>query len=368
VIGGAAGPIVPDYAGACIAGIFPALMATERSADWLPDCVRDARQVVVLVLDGLGWLQFQARLALAPTLAGMQGRPIQSVVPSTTSTALTSITLALPPGSHGVVGYRVHVGEGAVLNVLRWRTSEGDALERVPPIEFQGRRAFGGTAIPVVTRAEFERTGFTHAFLAGARFTGYRTASSIAVEVQRLLAQGEAYVYAYYDGVDKVAHAYGFGDHYDAELVTTDRIVADIAASLPRDAALLVTADHGQVEVGDRMVRLAADVLDGVEFASGEARFRWLHTKPGAAADVLVAAKELEARELAWVRTRDEAEAEGWFGAVSDVARARLGDVVVAARAPLGFVDDGEPDVALVCRHGSLTEDEMFVPLLALRA
>ena len=63
-------------------------------------------------------------------------------------------------------------------------------------------------------------------------------------------------MYAYYDGIDKVAHAYGFGDHYDSELVAVDRMVGDVADRLPAGALLLITADHGQVDVGSRVEML----------------------------------------------------------------------------------------------------------------
>ena len=59
-----------------------------------------------------------------PTLAAFEGGPITTVAPSTTATALTSITTGLTPGEHGLVGYRIDVG-GEVLNVLRWATSGG---------------------------------------------------------------------------------------------------------------------------------------------------------------------------------------------------------------------------------------------------
>ncbi|HVM10053.1 MAG TPA: alkaline phosphatase family protein [Acidimicrobiales bacterium] len=358
-------PVVPDYAGACIASIIPALLEPGRPAPWLPDVVRGASQIVLLVLDGLGWMQLRERAHVAPTLAAMEGGPVTSVAPTTTSAALTSITVGEPPGSHGVVGYRVHVGERRVLNVLRWRIGDVDGTGIVDPRVFQPRRPFDGRRVPVVTKAEFDHGGFTTALLGGAGIVGYRMPSTIRVEVARLLAAGEPLVYAYYDGVDKIAHAHGFGDHYDAELATTDRLVADVAASLPPGAALLVTADHGQVDVGDRIVEFDPELLDHLELMSGEGRFRWLHARAGRAGDVADAARQLERDGLAWVRTRDEVLADGWFGpTASAAARDRFGDVLVAARAPVSFRDPAEHDFALVCRHGSLTADEMWVPLV----
>ena len=360
-------PVVPDYEGPCIAGIVPALLAPGRPAAWLPEPIREANQIVLLVLDGLGWLQLQARLELAPTLASFSGGAIASVVPSTTSAALTSITVGASPGAHGVVGYRVHVGDGDVLNVLRWQTNAGDATDRIAPGDFQSRVAFGGIDVPVVTKAEFDHGGFTRALLGASPIVGYRAPSTIAVEVHRLLREDARLVYAYYDGVDKIAHAHGFGAHYDAELVTADRLVADIAAALPAGAALLVTADHGQVEVGDRLIELDRDLLDGVAFMSGEGRFRWLHAHPGREPEVLDRAQRYAASGDAWVRTRDEAIGEGWFGPAGPIATARMGDVVLAACAPVAFSDPAEAGFHLICRHGSLTAEEMLVPFLAVR-
>ena len=117
------------------------------------------------------------------------------------------------------------------------------------PNEVQPRRPFLGSAVPVVAKTEFASSGFTQAHLAGVRHVGWRLPSNLAVEVRRLLAAGEPFVYAYYDGIDKIAHEYGLGEHYDAEVAAADRLVADVAAVLPPGAALLVTADHGQVEV-----------------------------------------------------------------------------------------------------------------------
>ena len=66
------------------------------------------------------------------------------------------------------------------------------------------------------------------------RCTACYTPSALVPEVRRLLADGEPFVYAYYDGVDRVAHARGLGEHYDAELRAADRIVADLLEALPR--------------------------------------------------------------------------------------------------------------------------------------
>jgi hypothetical protein len=353
-----------------VRGLVPALLAPRGAPlpPWMPEPIRHAKQVVLLVLDGLGWEQLQANRAHAPTLAAMAGGPITTVAPSTTATALTSITTGLTPGEHGLVGYRIDLG-GDVMNVLRWNTDHGDARRQHEPARVQPFEPFLGESVPVVSKAELENSAFTEAHLRGSRPLGWRTPSGLAVTVGRLLTEGERFVYAYYDGVDKIAHERGFGPYYEAELRAADHLVADVLALLPPGAALLVTADHGQVHVGTNTRTPSADVMRLTRGSSGEGRFRWLHARPGAAEELLAAATDAH-RDVAWVVSRAEIIEAGWFGqVVSPPVAARFGDVALVARAPMSFDDPADSGpYPLVCRHGSLTSAEMFVPLLAAAA
>ncbi|MFN0091786.1 MAG: alkaline phosphatase family protein [Acidimicrobiales bacterium] len=360
--------LLPDYAGACVSNVVPALLEHPSPPLWMPAPVHDADQVVLLVLDGLGWEQLEERRALAPALCGLQGGPISTVAPSTTAAALTSIVTGTPPGEHGVVGYRL-ANESDVLNVLRWTTSRGDARKAIPPRSVQAIPAFCGHRPPVVTKAEFEHSGFSEAHLAPVRFRGYRMTSTLVLEVAHLLRDGEPFIYAYYEGIDKVAHEYGLREHYDAELASADRLVCDLLETLPRGAALLVTSDHGQVDTGDNVVAPAAEVLAQTAWQSGEGRFRWLHARPGRAGALAEAAHEHHGGQ-AWVRTRDEIEKEGWFGPrLSPAAAARLGEVALVAKGAYTFDDPADTGpYRLIGRHGSVTSAEMLVPLLAARA
>jgi len=187
-------------------------------------------------------------------------------------------------------------------------------------------------------------------------------------EVATLLRGGEPFVYAYYDGVDKVAHEYGLGEHFDAELAAADRLVADLLDAVPPGTAVVVTADHGQVHTGDDVVPLDPDVLAHVSFQSGEARFRWLHARPGRA-HLLREAAEAAHGDRAWIRTREELVTGGWFGPrVTPEALGRLGDVAVVARGTVAFTEPTDTGpYHLVGRHGSATPAELDVPLLARR-
>ena len=360
-------PMLPDYGGACLNNVVPALLHRNHAPvpAWLPAGVAGAEQVVLLVLDGLGFEQLSERRALAPALAGLVGGAITSVAPTTTAAALTSLATGRTPSQHGIVGYRIALGHN-VLNVLRWSTPTGDARTRFPPTDFQPIPPFLGEHHPVVSRAEFAQTGFTDAHLAGVRLEGWRVVSSLPVEVGAELAKGESFVYAYYDGIDKVAHEKGLGDHYDAELRAVDHLVEDVLAVLQPGAVLVVTADHGQIEVRTPPIVLDASVVDEVVLFSGEGRFRWLHVEAGRREIVAARCHDLYG-DVAWVRTRDEIVAEQWLGPVptSEIER-RLGDVALVAREPVAFFDPSDTgELRLIARHGSLTSAELLIPLLA---
>jgi predicted AlkP superfamily pyrophosphatase or phosphodiesterase len=379
-------PVLPAYDGACISALNPALrdvVSGGRGREWLPAPAREAEQIALLVLDGLGWEQLQSKKASAPTISSATGGPITSVVPTTTATALTSISTGLAPAAHGIVGYRILIdsahddvrrgpgrretGDSQILNVLRWRTGAGDVRQTLPPRSLQPAPAFGGEAVAAVTRAHFVATGFSAAHLDGAVMTGWQMPSTLVVEVGRLVAGGARFVHAYYDGLDNVAHEHGLGEHYSAELRSADRLVSDIVEVLPARACLVITSDHGQVDVGRGAMMPANELLEASWLVSGEGRFRWFHARPGAAEDLMQAALEFHA-DKAWVRSLEQMQDERWFGGVlSKEVASRLGDVALVARDPVAFLDPADTgESRLAARHGSLTPDEMYVPLLAI--
>jgi hypothetical protein len=365
--------MMPAYGGACLSSLVPALLAAPKERpDWLPAPLREASQVVLLVVDGLGWLQLQPRAHLAPVMAGLEGGPITSVAPTTTATALTSLALGMTPAEHGILGYKFLVDGPSgkeVLNVLRWSTSSGDARKFLPPSVVQPRPAFGGSEVPVVSRADFSGTGFSQAHQKGVREVSWHLPSSIPLLVRGLLRAGEPFVYAYYEGVDKIAHATGLGELYGAELGFADRLVSQILSVLPEGAALGITADHGQVDIGGRAAVVAPQVAGESSGMSGESRFRWLHSWPGRA-DILVDRAVARYGDEAWVATRDEVISSGALGGVpSEEALGRLGDVLLVPRGDNAYLDPTDlGEAKLVSRHGGLTPEEMLVPLLAAGA
>ena len=361
--GGSAGVVVPDYEGAWIGAVLPALLRG-TAPPGLPPWVGDARPAVVLLVDGLGWEQYLRFRAQLPALEGAEGGPMTSVVPSTTATALPSLTTGRPPAEHGMLGDRMRVG-GRVLNVLQWTTTGGPPPD---PAAVQPHPPFPGGVADVVSGAAFAGSGFSRAHLRGAPYHGFDEAAELPAVVADRLRAGVPLIYAYLPDVDRTAHERGM-DHaaFDAALALADAVIVGIHRVLPPGGALVVTSDHGQVTTTPEQRVDLGPLGPLVSAMAGSTRLRYLHARPGAATELLAAAAEL-AGERATVLDRAGVAATGWLGPTPrPMVAGRLGDVVMAARGAATMVDpDDLRQAQLVTMHGSVTPSELWVPVLAL--
>jgi hypothetical protein len=276
-----------------------------------------------------------------------------------------------------MVGYTFRLPGTGVMNALSWRPHPwGEDLrdtvepERVQPIPTTFERAASSAiAVSVISDAKFTDSGLTRAVLRGGRYVGVHAIGDLAACVRTAVAGG-GFCYGYHADLDLVGHLYGPGSEaWRMQLRQVDRLVESVVEGLPPGGLLAVVADHGMVTTGPSdAVDVDADalLLDGVQAIGGEARARHVYVEDGADDDVLAAWRATLA-DRAWVVSRDEAIAAGWFGArVSDDVRPRIGDVVAAARGSAAMVRrTAEPlESSLIGHHGSLTTAEQRVPLL----
>lgn len=336
----------------------------------------DVRRVALLLVDGLGHRLLPAAATAGPVLADIVGgrlgelRELSSCFPSTTPTSLVSLGTGAGPGAHGVVGFTVNVpGTRRVLTHINWRADPDPVTWQPVPTQFEAAAA-AGLDTAVVARPEFADSGLTIAAYRGARHVGAADAGALAEGMLAELGAGTSVVYGYYARVDTAAHRHGIGSpQWRAAVAEVDRIVERVVDGLPADAALLVTADHGGVNVpAETRFDLDTDrrLRAGVRVVAGEARVRYLHTRRGARLDVIAAWREVLG-DAASVVDRDEAVAAGWFGPVPQAHLARIGDVVVVCRDRyVVLASKHEPEIAsrLVAYHGSTTPDETAIPLM----
>jgi hypothetical protein len=376
---------VPPYGAATLADVLPGAAATlgvpivrgELPADPLDltAALAGARRVLVLLIDGLGADLLRAHAHLAPALAAL-ARPVGDLsapCPSTTPVSLATLGTGLPPGSHGILGFVTDVpGENRTLNHVQWADDPDPDVWQARPTVFELTEAAGIPATAVGPYA-YAGSGLTRAVYRGATYTGAVSHGDLcALALRSLSATPRALVYGYIPELDLTGHVRGVDSpSWRAQLTLVDAVVEQLVAGLPDDAALLVTADHGMLDVPlETRFDLDAEpaLADGVRVLAGEPRARYVHTLPGAADDVLARWRELLG-DRAWVVGRDEATASGVFGPVDDALAARIGDVVALARGSWALVTpEREPGPSrLAAYHGSLTATELAIPLLVAR-
>jgi hypothetical protein len=331
----------------------------------------EAPAYVVFLVDGLGVNLLRRYAHAAPYLASLLDviPPATAGVPSTTATSLTSFGAGLPPGAHGVVGFTSRVpGTDKLLNALMW-DKDVDPVEWQPhDTAFARLRRLGGS-VTVVNKREFRGSGLTLAAHRGAEYVGAdrvgeRIAAALAASVERA-----SLTYLYDGDLDWTGHRYGVASSpWLQQLAMVDAEAEQLREALPTHVRLLVVADHGMVDSPSEArvdVDERTELRDGVALLGGEARFRHLYCQRGAVDDV-VATWRTVLGDRATVLARHDAIGLGWFGPVQPGVLPRLGDVVVACHDETAILstNDFPYEATLVGLHGSLTPDEMLIPLL----
>ncbi|MDX8053132.1 alkaline phosphatase family protein [Lentzea sp. BCCO 10_0798] len=331
-----------------------------------------ARRVVLLLVDGLGHELLRAHASHAPFLSSMAGQEISAGFPSSTATSLASIGTGLLSGEHGIVGYTFAVGD-EVLNSLTWsraddrhhdlrRTLVPEVVQPHPTL-FE-RAAAAGVAVSVVAPLFHRGSGLTRAVLRGSWFRGAAGFGDLALGALAAVREDRSFCYAYHADLDTIGHIYGPGsEEWLLQLEFIDALVSRIAARMPPDSVLAVTADHGMITAGERIDFDTEPLLwQGVRVIAGEPRVRYLHTESDEVLDVW---REYLG-DRADVLTREDAVDAGWFGPISPLAADRIGDVVVAMKGSAVVVrSQAEPMwTGMNGFHGSRTRAELAIPIL----
>jgi len=364
----------------------------------LDSLANGAQQVVVCLLDALSFPRFTAWLeGPGRPLRNLVDRgllaPLTSVVPSTTTSALTTLWTGRSPAEHGILGYELLLREyGLIANMITLAPAAFDnqrgLLERAGvrpqsllPVPTLGTRLTqAGIEAHAFIGNSIRGSGLSRMHYADTTLHGFGSPADLWHSLRKLVerpADGKRFAWAYYSGVDALSHIYG----PDSDLVRAefeffvramvDLFVQPLDQRAGRDVLLLLLSDHGQVAT---TVQPRFQLAQHPEFTrglhcspTGEARLAYLYLRPGQAELV----REYTNREwpdaFTWLDSGDALRA-GLFGPgiPCEQAASRLGDAVLVSHGSAYLWWADKPDT-LLGRHGSLTAEEMLVPLLATR-
>jgi type I phosphodiesterase/nucleotide pyrophosphatase len=369
----------PAYGSGSLADLMPSVgsvLGVPGMADTLglASSLDGVDRVAVLLVDGLGAFQLPTAAPYSPVLAGLAAgsRTLTAGFPSTTPVSLVTLGTGALPGAHGVLGFTVRQPDGSILNHLRWDGTPDPRSWQPVPTTFE-RAVAAGVPVTLVSRPEYAGTGLSVSANRGAAYVAASNAGELAAGMLAALSAGPGLVYGYHPDVDKAGHEDGVDSLPWRTAVTEVNTLLDrLVHGLPPRSALLVVADHGQLNVPpDGRFDLAdrPELSEGVVALAGEPRVRYLYPAAGARDDVMAAYRAVLG-SAALVLTREEAIAEGWYGPVPADHLGRIGEIVVVCRERAVVLATGwEPPTAgrLIAYHGALTAAEMTIPLLIAR-
>lgn len=379
----------PDYAGGGFLNLIATLAAARGGeprhatlAALPPKRLSDARNLVFLIIDGLGDDMLQ-RYGAGGALLGAREAAISAVFPSTTACAITTSYSGLSPLEHGLTGWFTYFGEAACVGAPLPFQSRGNGIGLAarglaPARLFQWRPFLDGLDAKtfVVSWDKIMDSDYNRHHCGSAERRAYAALEGLVDGIEAAVKSGTArkFVYAYWWQFDAIAHQYGAGSaqarsHFGKVDAAFGELLARLAGT---DTMLVASADHGFC---DSTAEESLSLEDAPGLASllryplcGEPRMAWCHVQEGRV-------REFIERAGAWLGERAEVRAshelldEGWLGPGTPHPRIRerIGDVAILMRGRNILKDRvaGERKVLHIGNHGGASADEMRIPLIA---
>jgi hypothetical protein len=361
------------------------------------------RHVIVVVMDGIGLDRF---LEIVQPEGGKAASPawqrllpegtlgaLTSIVPSTTSAALTSLWTGRTAVEHGIVGYEVWLKEYAmVANMITHSAAAyaGDSggLRRAgfQPETFLPVKTLGVHLAEqdIETYAfmpvSIARSGLSTMQMTGVHTFAYHTLGELWVSLGeqmhiRRRAHMKSYTYVYWGDLDSLSHRYGPGDErVRVDLESFSQLIDYFVSGMQRessgDTLLVVTADHGHIPTYSNpayeMRRHPEFLSHLVILPTGENRLPYLFLKPGREEAVRAYIDKTWPGQFRLFASRQVIDS-GLFGQgeVYPPVYERFGDVMVfpQGNAYWWFANRDNP---LIGRHGGLSREEMLVPFFGV--
>lgn len=358
----------------------------------------DVLQVIFVLVDAVSlerfreWLRQEA-CGLEPLLGRGHLAPLTSVVPATTSTALTTLWTGRSPAEHGILGYELFLREyGLIANMITYSPMAFEGMTGALRFAGLGPKAASpvATIAPDLARAGIEThvylhtsirdSGLSRVLYAPAEMHGYDAPEQLWESVGALAGQRidhRRLIWVYYGHVDTLSHRLGpRSDHAGSDFARLTRtmvksLVDGFTSPVADRTLLIMTSDHGQIDTPEDPrfhLRLHPAVVRRLHMnPTGENRFSYLYLRPGKVSGLVSYFEKTWPNDFRLVVPAKALKA-GLFGPgePAEVARDRLGDLMAIAQGH-SYLWWASKDNPFLGRHGGLSEQEMVVPLLAAR-
>lgn len=355
-----------------ITDITPAVFSTDSHT---PLQFPDAKKVCFILIDGLGYRMLRERQGHAPTLRKLclnrdekPGQPafIHTCIPSSTACNIPAFTTGAPPATTGMIGYE-HYDHNAhtVINLLQFkdrrkRPHSSDSYYRCPT--FFDRANDDGVCAYAYGPKKFEGSGMSNISLHGSTFFVTHNFAHSCQQAADDLSHDADIAYVYSDAIDHAGHKHGWQSYeWQRELEDVDATIGRLLSQLPPQTLVVMTADHGMVDISRAHQTDIAEysvLSEGIYAIAGEPRA--LHLYANDPDSVRQRWQDFFGDRVVIV-PRNEAPA--YYG---EPVNTTLPDLTVFSRDDYTIVDSRihSPGArAMKGVHGSLTPGEMEIPL-----
>jgi hypothetical protein len=361
------------------AAAYPELHALPARA------LADARNIVLLLIDGLGHDYPPGAGAGSALHAGLRAR-ITSVFPPTTATAVTSYLSGVGPQQHALTGWHVWLRElGCLAATLRFRPRHGgEALSRAgiaPRSLYTAEPMFDRLAAQshVVSPADIIDSDYNVAHCGVALRRPYQDLAGLFSTTAEILRSGgeRKFIHAYTYELDHAAHTHGCtSPELQQKFRQIDAAYARFLDQIAGTGTVVIAcADHGFI---DSPPASCIELDDHPQLAQalmlplcGERRAAYCYVQPGQEAtfEHYVQTRLAHCTEL--YRSADLI-AQGWFGlgAANPRLAERVGHYTLLMKDDYTIKDwiVGEPRHLTLGVHGGVSAAEMQVPLIVAEA
>ena len=330
------------------------------------------RSVLVVLVDGLGSRNLKESGAHAGFLNSQNSIPASCYYPSTTASSLVSFATGKPPWENNFIGYQVYDRSTKTsMNLLSGWTNQDDA-KTFQPLETISEQALSaGLEFHSVAPVIYKDSGFTAATMRGATFHGLNTVADRFSKALELLAQPTSkIIYLYVPELDQCAHAFGWKSVKWLNLLEDlDAEVQAVSRALPKNTGMILTADHGVLDIAPGNHIYLDEYLDAdkFEFVGGDTRGLFLYLKDQSTTDEISRILESEIGDSSYLVTPEEFIAQGYWRESSK--KSLLPDLVVLAKREVALYHRGfakRKSLEMIGHHGSISNAELAIPLITI--
>ena len=336
-----------------------------------------ARSAIVILVDGMGKQNLAQRAGHAPFLSrvNVTSKPLRSDFPSTTATSLTGFGTGLRAAEHGIIGYSVLAEDSPETRNMLSGWSESQLPDEWQPNQTIAQRgAHAGVETFFVGAPDYSDSGFTRLVMRGATYLAAKSIVERFAAAKKLVREANRLVYVYVPELDQTAHRLGWESNtWIDQLETLDAEVRSLAGDIGKGNGLIVTADHGVIDVpSDRHIYLdELAVSECFENVAGDPRVNYVYLSDRSLASEVCEALSQGLPDGVYSVTGTNLISSGIFGGQKISTMARIPDIVVLAISKWAIYDRrfAKPQsLKMIGQHGSLNPIELEIPLLRFGA